>query len=262
MNARPARLIAALALLVLLAAATLASAQVTQRGILRVSVGGKLSPHTLPRSGAAPIAVSIDWNMATTDGSTVPKLKKLRIEINRHGHFDSTGLPTCPYHRIQPASSSAALANCRSALVGQGSFTAEIALKGQEAYSVQGRLLVFNGQSHGKPVLLGQIYSPHPFATSFVITFTVKKLAHGSYGTELSASLPKALASWGNLTGIEMTLSRRYGYGGARHSYISAGCPAPKGFSEAVFPLARTSFDFRGGTKLSSVFTSICKARG
>ena len=47
-----------------------------------------------------------------------------------------------------------------------------------------------------------------------------------------------------------------------RHSFISSGCPAPRGFPGAVFPLARTSFAFDGGTKLSSTFTSTCKVRG
>jgi hypothetical protein len=216
----------------------------------------------LPRRGEAPIAVSVEWNITTTDGSSVPKLHKLRVEINRHGHFDSTGLPLCPVNRIQPASSSRALAACRPALVGQGAFTADVALRGQEAYAARGRLLVFNGQSHGKPVLLSQIYSPHPFPTSFVIPFKIEKLSHGTYGTALDTTLPKGLAAWGNLTGIEMTLSRRYGFEGKRHSFVSAGCPAPKGFSKAIFPLARASFDFGAGTRLSSVFTSTCEARG
>jgi hypothetical protein len=234
----------------------------TQQGNLRLSVGGRLSPRKLPRSKSAPIAVAVDWKLATTDKSPVPKLKTLGIEINRHGRFDYQGLSTCPQARIQPATSQRALANCRSALVGQGTFNAEIALQGQERYATRGRLLVFNGQSHGRPVLFGQIYSPHPFASSFVIVFSLKKLGKGTYGTALSAKLPKALARWGNLTGIEMTLSRRYSYRGRSRSFISASCPAPKGFSKAVFPLARTSFDFQGAAELASVFTSTCEARG
>jgi hypothetical protein len=237
------------------------ASEVTQKGVVRLGVSGKLSPHRLPRSGAAPIAVSVNWKIATTDGSAVPQLKKLGIEINRNGRLDFTGLPICPYERIQTASSARALAACRSALVGDGSFSADIALKGQEPYSTRGRLLVFNGESHGRSVLLGQLYSPHPFATSFVITFAVDKLGHGPYGTALTATLPKALASWGNLTAIDMKLSRRYTYRGERHSFISGSCPAPTGFSGAVFPLSRTSFDFAGGTTLSSTLTDTCKVR-
>jgi hypothetical protein len=261
-NARAARALVALALGILTLGAALAHADITQEGVLRLSVSGKLAPQKLPRSGVAPIAVSVGWKITTSDGSAVPKLKKLRVEINRHGRFDSTGLPVCPVNKIQPASSTHALSVCRSSLVGRGSFTANVSLGGQVSYDTRGRLLVFNAKSHGRSVLLGQIYAPHPFPTSFVITFALEKLAHGTYGTALSATLPKALSNWGNLTGIEMTLSRRFSYGGHSHSYISSGCPAPPGFPGAVFPLARASFSFTEATPLTSVSSATCKASG
>jgi hypothetical protein len=252
-------LTAAFAALAVLGTVALAQAEITQRGALRLAVSGKLSPRKLPREKAAPVAVAVGWSLATTDGGAVPKLSRLRIEINRHGHFDSTGLPTCPYERIRTASSSRAMQTCRSALVGRGSFNAEVALRGQEPYATQGRLLVFNGISQGKPVLFGQIYSAHPFATSFVVVFNIGKLGDGAYGTVLSARLPRSLTNWGNLTGLEMTLSRRYTYRGRPHSYLSAGCPAPKGFSVALFPLARASFRFSGGEGMSSVLGGSCR---
>jgi len=246
-------------------ASSASASTVTQSENLRVSVTGKLSPKKLPRKGTAPISVSVGWNIATTDGSPPPKLKTLGIEINRQGRFDTEGLPSCPIAKIQPATTQRALSNCRAALVGQGTFAAKIALKGQEeaeSYEANGRLLVFNGEAKGKPVLLGQIYAAHPFATSFVITFKVSKISKGTYGTALTATLPPALRSWGDLTGIEMKLERRYHFEGKSHSYISAGCPAPKGFHLASFKLARTSFAFAGGKELASTVVGDCKARG
>lgn len=242
-------------------APTAESSEVARRGALRLSLDGKLSPRSLPRQGKAPIAVTVGWKIATTDGSPVPELQTVRIEINRHGHFDYAGLPTCPYARIQPASTARALAACSTALVGQGHFTADIALEGQVPYATRGRLLVFNGNSHGKPVLFGHIYSPRPFATSFVIVFSLENLDRGTYGTALTAALPPALASWGNLTEVEMKLGRRYRHAGKPHSYISAGCPAPRGFPGAVFDLARTSFDFASGETLSSTLSRSCTTR-
>jgi hypothetical protein len=118
------------------------------------------------------------------------------------------------------------------------------------------------GLEKGKPVLFGQIYSAHSFATSFVITFKVSEIKKGDYGTALTAVLPPSLRSWGNLTGIEMNLSRRYGYQGKRRSYVSAGCPAPKGFKLASFKLARTSFSFTGDKELSTIVTGDCRAQG
>jgi hypothetical protein len=237
------------------------ASEITQKGTLRLTVDGKLSPRRLPRKGVAPIAVSIGGEISTTDASLPPQLKKMRIELNRHGRLDYRGLPTCDYNRIQPGSSGRALAGCRSSLVGRGRFSAIITLAGQEPYATEGRLLVFNSLKKGKPVLYGHIYTPRPFANSFVIVFEIAKLGKGTYGTALNAVPPPSFKRWGNLTGLSMTLERRYSYEGKRRSYISAGCPAPKGFPGALFPLARTSFDFVGGQKLTSVLVSDCKVR-
>jgi hypothetical protein len=239
----------------------LARAEIAQEGHIRVVVTGKLSPRALPRSAEAPVAVFLAGRISTTDHSEPPQLEQLRIEINRHGHLDLHGLPLCPVSRIQPASSSRALAACRSSLVGRGRFSANIVLSRQAPYPAQGQLLIFNGQSHGHPVLLGQIYSPHPFATSFVIPFSIRRIPHGTYGTALTAALPRTLGDWGYITAIELTLSRRYAYRGRRHSFISAGCPAPKGLSGVVFPLARTSFGFAGGSRITSTLTRGCGVR-
>ena len=262
MNRNRTYFVIPIALIAILAIAVLAQAETTQNGNLRVTVSGKLAPKKLPRTGVAPISVSVGGQIATTDETLPPTLKTIRIELNRHGRLDYEGLPTCNYGRIQPGSSSHALAGCRSSLVGEGTFSADITLSGQEPYPTQGKLLVFNSTKGGRPVLYGHIYAPHPFATSFVIIFKVSRLKKGTFGIALNAPLPKAMKSWGRLTGLSMTLDRRFNYKGQSHSYISSGCPAPKGFSATPFPLARTSFAFDGGKALSSVLTGECRVRG
>src|SRR5262249_53973111 len=118
--------------------AGLAVAGVVQKGTLLVDVDGHVSPHKLPREGRAPVAVSVGWHVSTTDGTQPPQLKKLQIEINRNGILDPTGLPICPYEKIQPALTSRALKNCRSSLVGRGSFAAIVGIEGQESYVAKG----------------------------------------------------------------------------------------------------------------------------
>lgn len=257
--ARPLAL-GALAALVL--SAPLARAETEQKGTLRVTVEGKLSPRKLPRTGAAPIAVTVGGRIATADGATPPQLRTLRIELNRHGRLDTRGLPRCRPAQIHPASTKRALRACRSALVGRGTFTVDVVLAGQEPYPTEGRLLVFNGLYKGRRALLGQIYSPRPFSTSFFVPFEIGRGKGGRYGAALTASFPRALGSWGHITGIQMRLGRRYRYLGRPRSLLSAGCPAPKGFPGAVFTLARTTFGFAGGTKLVSTLTRDCKVRG
>jgi hypothetical protein len=250
------------ALIILVTGAGLAAGAVVQEGTLRVTVNAGLSPKRLPRNGEAPIAVSVGWRVATTDGSAPPKLKRLGIAINRNGHFDFAGMPVCREARIQPGSSAHALSACRKALVGRGRYSATVSLQGQAPYEVKGRLLVFNSLLHGRPVLLGHIYSSRPFANSFVIVFAVGEHAHGTYGTTLDATLPRALSAWGNLTGIQMTLSRRFSFKGKRHSYVSAGCHTPKGVPAASFKLARTTFSFTDGRALGTTVGGECRARG
>lgn len=246
----------------LLTTAALARAEIAQKGNLKVKLSGELAPRALPRTKAAPVSVSVKGQISTTDESPPPQLKELRIEINRHGRLDYEGLAVCEEAQIHPASTQRALAACRSSLVGKGRFWANIVLAGQAPYPTQGRLLVFNGKQKGKPVLLGQIYAPHPFATSFVIPFELEQMKKGNFGTAMVASLPKALGSWGYVTAISLTLSRRYSYRGERHSYLSAACPAPKGAGIASFPLTRTTFSFAGKRSITETLTRHCGVRG
>jgi hypothetical protein len=260
-STRAFRVALVIAGLIALAAAALAQAEVTRMGNLQVSVNGKLSPHTLPRTGTAPVSVSVGGKVTTTDETQPPQLEKLTIKINNHGTIDSVGLPSCPRGKILNASNGRALGACGSALVGEGKFFGTLTLPGAAPYPIEGKLLVFNSSEHGHPVLLGHIYSPHPFATSFVISFQIKK-SKGTYGTVLVADLTQALGNKRNLTGIEMTLDRRYSYKGKSHSYISAGCPAPKGFSKVNYPLAQTSFAFADGRTLTATMNRTCGAKG
>lgn len=235
--------------------------EIIQQGGLRVESDAKLSPSALPRDGLAPVAVSIGGEISTADGSTPPQLRSITIQINRHGHFDYAGLPTCPLSRIQPGSTVHALVSCRGSLVGQGHFAANSLVAGSPL-PTQGRLLLFNGREHGRPVLFGHIYATQPFVSSSVIPFHMLQKPHGEFGTELSANLAAALGSRDYLTGIEMTLKRSFRVAGKPHSYLSAGCPAPKGFSSVAFPLARVSYAFAGGPTLSQVMTRNCEVRG
>lgn len=242
-------------------AAASADSAIDQKGNLRVAVDGDFAPQALPRNGEAPISVQVGGRIFTVDGGELPQLKTMRIEFNRSGHMQVAGLPTCSGAKIRIASSVRALRACRPALLGTGSFEANVVLAGQEPYATKGRLLLFNTRSKGRPALIGHIYAAKPFATSFLIPFRVGKGGRGAYGTTITASLPQALGSWGYVTAIELKLSRTYRHRGERRSFLSAGCPAPKGFPGALFPLARASFGFTGGTALSAILVRSCKVR-
>jgi hypothetical protein len=259
MSARAKIACLGLALAVCGLGAGFAEAEFAQHGNVRISVAGELRPNHLPRTGVAPVSVSISTKLTTRDGSVPPQLNVLRIELNRQGQMDTVGLPECHTAQIHPASTAQALTACRPALVGKGRFSVDVVLGNQQPYPTSGRLLVFNGRYRGRPALLGQIYSAHPFTNSFVIPFQISRRKDGPYGILLAARLPKAFTDWGHVTGLELRLFRRYSYRGHRHSFLSAGCPAPKGFRGAIFPLAGTSFSFNGGIILRSTLSGECK---
>jgi len=245
-------------LALLLAGGAIATAAVIQTEGVRITVLSQIEPYKLPRTGTAPIAVFIAGHLENPEGGTPPQLQRLSVKVNRHGLLQSKGLPVCQVAQIQPASTERALATCGPALIGSGQFWASIVFAGQPAYPTHGRLLIFNGRRHGKPTLLAQIYTANPFNSSFVITFDIRKISQGPYGTELSASLPRALGSWGYLNRIKLTLKRKYRYGGRQLSYFNAGCPAAKGAKRTVFPLAYASFSFAGRPQIGATVTKSC----
>jgi hypothetical protein len=242
----------------LLACASLASATVIQQGNLRITVLSQILPYKLPRSGTAPIAVFVAGHLEAPHGGVPAQLQKLAVKVNRHGLLQSRGLPTCRLSQLQPASSERALANCSDALIGSGQFWAHIVLPDQGAYPTHGRLLIFNGSEKGKPVLFTHIFTSNPFFSSFVLDFKIAKLRKGAYGTELSASLPEALGSWGYVDRIKLTLKRKYEWKGRQMSYFNAGCPAPKGAKRTVFPLALATLDFAEGLSIAAKVEKAC----
>ena len=249
--------IAALALATL-GAASLAKAAIVQDGNLRITVQSQIQPYKLPRTGTAPIAVFISGHVASKDGTVPSQLEAMRVKVNRHGLLQSQGLPSCSKAEIDPGSTQRALANCGDALIGSGRFWATIVLPDQRPYPTRGKLLVFNGKVKGRPVLFAHIFTTNPFATSFVITFAIKRISQGPYGTQLSASFPQTLGSWGFVDRIKLTLRRKYQDHGKARSYFNAGCPAPQGTDRTVFPLARASFYFADTAPISLEVPKSC----
>jgi hypothetical protein len=244
------------------AGALLAQAAVVQEQGLRITVLSQIQPFKLPRSGTAPIAVFLSGHIATPSGETPPQLQRMVVKVNRHGLLQSEGLASCSIEEVQPASDERALTQCGDALVGSGRFYASVVFPDQRPYPTRGRLLIFNGRVDGRPVLFAHIYTTQPFATSFVITFAIKHIHQGPYGTELSASLPGALGNWGFVDRIKLTLKRKYRVGGEERSYFNSGCPAPQGTETASFPLARASFYFAEHAPISLGVQKSCRVGG
>jgi len=243
-------------LVALLALAVLApstGAEVSQKRGVRVKVTGSISPKRLPRTGAAPVTVSVAGKIGSTGSVSSPQLERLSIAINRHGRLSYGGIPVCRLGKIDPSTTREALSACRSSLLGEGRFSADVKLPEQSPFPSEGKVLAFNGKISGRHAIFAHIYGTKPVPTSYVLPFRVKRGA-GTFGTTLEASLPKVTGDWGFVTGISISLDRP--------GFLRAACPAPKGFGTVPFPLMRMSFGFAGGLELTSTLNRTCSPDG
>lgn len=257
---RPAGLIA-LTLLVVVGVGGVARGEVEKEGNIIVSFDGGISPRALPRSGVAPVAVSVDSTFRASDGADPPpQLREISIGINRAGKVFDRGLPACKVRKIQPATIRAARRICRRSIVGSGHVRVRVHLSNQQPFTFKGPLLVF----HAKPAggdrrLLAQVYGLRP-PSAFVLTFKILK-RKGTFGTVIRTTLPQGARKWAYVTHFDMRLRRTYMFRGKRRSYISAGCSAPPGFPGAVFPFARARFGFAGGKNVVTTLVRDCTVR-
>jgi len=261
---RPAGHRAAAALAVVILAGALCApvqAETIVKGPAKVVVSGSLSPKALPRRGTAPVSVTLTGHISPTDHGALPQLRKISFAINSHGHLDLSGLPVCRVGHIQPSSNQEAIEACGSSLIGTGDFAANVKLPEQTPFPSVGKMLAFNGRLRGKSAIFAHVYGTRPAPLSYVLPFKVSH-TRGTFGTVLEANLPTIAGEWGHITSVGMTLGRTYRSHGQTHSYFTAGCPAPKGFSGAPFPLVRASFQFAGGLTLSTTLNRHCQVAG
>jgi hypothetical protein len=253
-----------LAIAALLLAALLAN---TARGVvipeegLRVRFDASIAPRSLPRERPAPITVKLGGAISTADGSSPPALRELSIDFNRAGRLSLQGLPTCPANRLQQTTTEAALAACRGALIGHGSFDVNIDFPGTPVIPAHGKVLVFNAIVRGRLGMLLHLYGSRPVRAAFVLPFVVSHIRDGEFGTTFSTRIPQLASGLGRVTELKLQIGRSYGFEGERRSVLSAHCAAPEGFSVGIFELARAKFSFADGRVVTAGLTRECRVR-
>src|SRR4051794_29833342 len=145
-------------LMLLLALVPAGQAEVSQKNGVRVVVGGSLSPVKLPRKGSTPVSVSVSGRIDALNETVLPQLQKMTVAINSAGHLDLKGIPHCRIGHINPSTNQEALEACKSSLIGEGSFSADVKLPEQSPFPSEGKLLAFNGTVGGKPAIFAHIY--------------------------------------------------------------------------------------------------------
>jgi hypothetical protein len=253
--------VGALAILALLGGlgAGLAQGERSQRGNLIVSLDGGLSPLKLPRDRPAPVAVRLVGGLRTADGSLLPRVTKIELGLPGQGVLSTRGLPTCTQGRLRDTKPPEALAACGPALIGRGRLKAYVVVPQQAPFTIQTRLLAFNGRVGGRRAVLLHAFAASP-PTVAVVPFLVRR-GSGRFGTALVADLPAALGPWPRFAHFAMTLSRRYTYRGQSRSYLSASCPIPPRFTAGFFSFARTKLTLADGRTIGTGIARGCRSR-
>lgn len=238
----------------------LANAELVERGNLFVKFAGGIAPTKLPRHTNAPISVRVDGTVRTLSGDRPPALRFISIAINRGGRIETKGLPVCRRNQIEASSSASALRTCGDALVGTGRYAAGVAFPEQDTFPISGGILAFNTVIDGERAILAHVYGRHPYPNSRIFVFHIHH-SSGTYGTVLTAALPRALNRNGYLKRIVLNLKRDFVYRGRQHSYLTAACGAPEGLTVGVFPFVKVGMTFADGRKLASTLIRTCTVR-
>jgi hypothetical protein len=226
-----------------------------QSGNVIVSLNGRISPLELPRHRPAPVAVHLEGGVRTADGSSLPRVARVELELAGRGLLFTDGLATCPRGRLRNATTRQALQRCGAARVGGGRLEAEVFVPQQAPFAIQAQMVAFNGRTGGgRRAVWAHAHSEDP-PVSLMLPFVIRA-GHGSFPTVLVANLPEAAGYQPHLAYFQLTLGRNFTYRGERHSYISASCPVPRPFTAGFLTFARATYWFaaeRAGDRQVSV---------
>jgi hypothetical protein len=237
-----------------------AGAERIQEENLVVSIKGGIVPKKLPRDHKAPVSVHLGGGVYTSDGSPIPRVNWIRLELAWRGKLDRHGLGICPPVRLDSTDSEQAIDACGPALVGHGKLYAEIFVPNQEPFGVHAHLLAFNGQTKaGRPAVLVHAYASNP-PVSFLIPFSIHR-QKGAFQTVLVTTIRRSVGPWPHVANFQIAVSRDFMYRGEKHSYLSASCPLPDFLTAGFLSSARATYSFAGGAQMSIESVRSCRAR-
>jgi hypothetical protein len=237
-----------------------AGAERAQQGNLIVTLDGGITPKKLPRHKPAPVEVHLLGGVRTSDGSPIPRVNWIKLELAWRGKLETHGLPVCPQTRLRSTDRRQAMAACGGSFVGTGTLYAEIFVPNQKPFGVHAKLLAFNGKTKDKrPAVLIHAYTPDP-PVSFIIPFTVRR-NNGNFRTILVTTIRRSVGPWPHVANFQINVARNFSHNGRKQSYLSASCPVPPNFTAGFLSFARATYTFAGGKQLTTESVRSCRAR-
>jgi hypothetical protein len=235
-----------------------ATAERAQDGNVIVTINGGIRPLQLPRLQTVPVTVFLSGGVQTSDGSPIPRVNWIRLELAWRGSIFSKGLAVCPRRLLNSQTSRQAMATCGGALVGRGQLSAQVFVPNQSPFNLKANMLAFNGKTkEGRRAVWAHAYTKDP-PSSFIIPFTVR---HRPGRTVLVTTIRRSVGPWPHVASFDVTVSRRFSHRGRRYSYLRASCPVPKNFTAGFLSFARATYTFAGGSQVVAESVRSCRVR-
>jgi hypothetical protein len=219
---------------------------------IRFSFNAHITPANLPKSRRTGVSLRIDSKMSTADGSHLPPLKELSLELDKQMAINARGLPSCRRRPLEADDTVGAEMDCKTAIVGEGKAEIEIAQPEQAPFPVLSKVLAFNaGIFNGKTKLLLFAYLATPVSAPLLIPVEVSREQRGIFGLRGVAMVPKIAGDYGSVTGLSLKLGREFTYRGQPQSYLLASCPSRQ-------LVAKATEVFSDGSRLSGTAARAC----
>jgi len=217
-------------------------------GNLELTFNGGFTPKKLSKKKLTPITLTVSADIKTVDGTHPPALKEFNVETDKNGAINVKGLPKCTASKLQSQDTKHAEAICKSAIIGSGQATAEIAFPEQAPILAKSKIIAFNGGfKGGTTTLFVHAYLTVPTPAAIVATVKTKKIHNGRYGLKSISTIPKIAGGSGSVRHFNLTINKK--------GVLSAKCPDGKlqAHGEAVFS---------DGTKASAEVIRTCTGKG
>ena len=194
-------------------------------GNLIVDGDGGFAPTSLPRNQDAPIKLFGHGRIGTVDGTRPSPLRKLVLELDKHGHPETEGLPKCSRGRLIATTTKQARKLCPGAIIGTGFGTVLIELPEQRPIEVSAPITIFNGpEVDGNPTGIGHAHLNYPSPTTYLVQAEIEKVHHGRYGYRIEIDFPKIVNDYGSGIYGRVKIDRKWTFRGKRLSIANARC--------------------------------------
>ncbi|HEX3736343.1 MAG TPA: hypothetical protein VHV53_02280 [Solirubrobacterales bacterium] len=176
-------------------------------GNLEVTANGGFTPTALSKTKQTPIELKVSGEVKEADGSHPPAVREIIVEGDKNAEVHTKGIPTCTSGQLQATDTSAALKACKSALIGEGQTTAQVAFAEQKPINVPSKLLLFNGgEKGGKITWFAHAYFSNPISGAIVTTITITKIHKGRFGTLSVAKVPQIAGGSGSAISFNLNI--------------------------------------------------------